>query len=156
MIRPTSKPVRPPPSAADRYAALAVRRGLSLGALHSANTGDFALILAAAAQAFLAGRGFSEREVNDLLRVFLAAAGAMLATDHVELRRWLVDFGLLTRDGYGRVYTAGSPAPEFAAPVAELAGVDLAGVATDARLRDVLQREERKARWQGAKREAGG
>jgi hypothetical protein len=157
MSRTTSKPTpAPAPAAADRFAALAVRRGLSLGALHSASARDFTLVLAAAAQAFPAGRNWSEREVNDRLRGFLATAGAMLATDHVELRRWLVDFRLLARDGFGRAYTAGSPAPEFAALTAELADVDLAGLATAARLRDAERREERKSRWERTQREAGG
>jgi hypothetical protein len=36
-------------------------------------------------------------------------AACWLRSDHVELRRWLVDAGLLLRDGYGRVYRAAVP-----------------------------------------------
>jgi len=143
------------PTAADRFAALAVRRGISLGVLCSSNARDFALVLAAASLAFPLRRTWSEREVNDLLRGWLEGAGAMLATDHVELRRWLVDVRVLARDGYGRVYEAGNPAPDIAALAAELAGVDLSELAQDARSRDAARRDERKARWLDAKRNAG-
>ena len=143
-------------AAAERFAELAIRSGILLGALQSASARDFALVLAAAAQGFPPGRGFSEREVNERLREFLAGAGAMLATDHVELRRWLVDFRLLDRDGYGHVYTAGAPAAEFAAAVSELAGIDLASVASAAREGDAARRAERKARWQERQGDSGG
>ena len=91
----------------DRFAALAVRTGLSLGVLYSARIGDFHLLLAAASRAFAAGRAYSEREVNDILRRWLAQEGSMLAVDHVELRRWLVDCHVLLRDDYGRAYALG-------------------------------------------------
>jgi hypothetical protein len=31
----------------------------------------------------------------------------MVQTDHVELRRWLVDAGYLARDGWGYAYVRG-------------------------------------------------
>ncbi len=166
-------------SAAERFGALAIRREVSLGTLRASNARDFVLVLAAAARAFPPGREMSEREVNEILRAFLAAAGAMLATDHVELRRWLVDFRVLARDGFGRVYrctlgaarrpsereqfalgaalrahTAGSPAPEITALVSELAGIDLARLARSARAHDALTRAERKERWLETQRKA--
>jgi len=181
MTRATGKrrtsPLR---SARERFEALAIRRDVSLGTLRVSNAGDFALVLAAAALAFPAGRDMSEREVNEILRVFLAGAGAMLATDHVELRRWLVDFGVLARDGFGRIYrctlgaarrpsereqfalgaahrahAAGSPAPEIAALASELAGIDLARLARCARTDEALRRAERKERWLDTQRKAG-
>ncbi len=138
-------------SAVERYSILALRRGITLGALYSASSGDFALVLAAAAAAVAPGRDYAEREVNNILRDWLDVAGAMLDVDHVELRRWLVDSRHLTRDGFGRAYARGSPAPEAAALVAALEGVDLAGIARDARARDTAAREQRKARWQQGK-----
>ena len=45
-----------------------------------------------------------ERDINIALKAVLNGALACLETDYVELRRWLVDTGLLERDGYGRVY----------------------------------------------------
>jgi hypothetical protein len=134
-------------NAADRFAKLAIRRGISLGALQTSRN-DFVLVLAAAAQGFARGEGYSEREVNEILRGFLAAPGAMLATDHVELRRWLIDFRLLERDGFGRVYTTGMPAPEFVVAGAQLVELDLAALAGEARARDAAARAERKERWE--------
>jgi len=134
----------------DRFGVLALRRGVSLGVLLSTHARDFELVLAAAAQSFEAGRGYGERDVNERLRAFLDGPGAMLGTDHVELRRWLVDFRVLARDGYGRVYTAGTPAERIAGFIAQLAGVDLAAVARAAREDDAAKRAQRKERWQGA------
>ena len=131
----------------DRFAALAVRTGLSLGVLYSARITDFQLVLAAASRAFAAGRSYSEGDVNDALRAWLAREGSMLAVDHVELRRWLVDCRVLVRDDYGRAYALGEPAPEIAALAASLSGADLAQVAADARARDAKAREERKRKW---------
>src|SRR5664279_5619536 len=110
-----------PAVAVDRFAALAVRQHLSLGVLRTANAGDFALVLAAAVQAFAPDRAYTEREVNDLLRAWLAHAGSMLAVDHVEFRRWLVDCRVLDRDGFGHAYRVGAPDPEIRAFAAELA-----------------------------------
>lgn len=141
-----------PPAAIERFSALALRRDVSLGVLLSTHPRDFAVVLAAAAQSFAASRAFNEREVNALLRDFLAGAGSMLATDHVELRRWLVDFHVLDRDGYGRVYTAGTPAPEIAQLAREVSGIDLSELARSARVSEAARRAERKARWESAAR----
>jgi hypothetical protein len=145
----------------DRFSMLSVRQGITLGALYSASRDDFALVLAAAGAAFASDRTYTEREVNVVLRDWLATAGTMLDVDHVELRRWLVDNRLLDRDGFGRAYAAGSPAPAMAAFVAALSGVDLADVARTARERDARVREERKRDWAvghraGAKQPAPG
>ena len=131
----------------NRFAALAVRTGVSLGVLYSARIGDFHLVLAAASLAFSAGRTYSERDINDILRAWLAREGSMLAVDHVELRRWLVDCHVLVRDDYGRAYVLGQPVTEMAAIAEALAGADLAQVAADARARDAKAREERKRKW---------
>ena len=131
----------------ERFSRLAVRRGMSLGVLCSSHRDDFTLLLAAAAAAFRSDQSYSEREVNDVLRGWLATAGTMLSIDHVELRRWLVDNRLLDRDGFGRVYTTGKPAAGLALLVAELSGLDLGAVGEAARARDVATREERKRKW---------
>ena len=131
----------------DRLSVLAVRQGITLGALYSASRDDFALVLAAAATSFAADRTYTEREVNDRLRHWLATTGTMLDVDHVELRRWLVDNRLLDRDGFGRAYAVGQPAPALASLVAAMSGVDLAQVAATARARDAQVREERKRQW---------
>jgi hypothetical protein len=137
-----------PNAAVDRFAVLAVRRNLSLGVLRSSSPKDFALMLAAAAQAIVPDRAYTEGEINDILRQWLATAGSMLAVDHVELRRWLVDTRVLDRDGYGRAYGRGSPDADIRAFIAAIAGVDLGSLAQDARERDAAARDERKRRFE--------
>jgi len=87
-----------------RLAALVVKDGVSLGLLGDA---DRALVLALAATALEPDRPHREAEVNEILERWLAGPGAMLRTDHVELRRWLVDAGFVSRDGFGRAYVRG-------------------------------------------------
>jgi hypothetical protein len=70
----------------------------------------------------------------------------MLATDHVELRRWLVDLRLLERDGYGREYRRVAPPVAYAAAVAALAAIDTGAVAEAARVELARDRAERRAR----------
>jgi hypothetical protein len=147
---------KPAPAAIERFGALALRHDVSLGVLLSTHPRDFAIVLAAAAQWFPASRTFNEREVNALLRDFLAGAGSMLGTDHVELRRWLVDFHLLDRDGYGRAYMAGTPTADFADFARQLEGVDLLALARGAREEDATRRAQRKERWQKAERDSHG
>jgi len=131
----------------ERLEALAPRQGLSLGGMHSASPADFALMLAAAAQSFTPATVYTEREVNGRLRAMLAGVGLMLAVDHVELRRWLVDTGVLTRDGFGRAYTPGVPSPAIAVAIEALAGHDLDAIARTARARDAARREARRSQW---------
>lgn len=131
-----------------RFAVLAVRHNLSLGVLHSSNPQDLALMLAAAAQKIVPDRDYTEKEINDILRDWLASAGSMLAVDHVELRRWLVDTRVLERDGYGRAYRRGAPDPDVRAYVAAIADADLGRAAQEARERDAAVRDERRRRWE--------
>jgi len=131
----------------DRFAALSVRSGLSLGMLRASRIADFNLMLAVASRAFATGRSYAEGEVNDVLRDWLAHEGSMLAVDHVELRRWLVDCRVLARDDYGHAYALGAPSADIAALAAALSGADLRAHGDAARLRDAQAREERKRQW---------
>jgi GNAT superfamily N-acetyltransferase len=131
----------------DRIVVLAKREGLSLGTMHGASRADFALLMAAAGLAFHPGRTYTEREVNAALRQWLAGPGAMLAVDHVELRRWMVDMGVLTRDGFGRAYERATPPTEIDRAIAHLAGHDVAALVRDARSRHAAERAARKAKW---------
>ena len=122
----------------------AVKQGMALGALAP---DAFAATLASASLAIPDGASFTEREVNDRLRAWLAGAGAMLATDHVELRRWLVDLRFVERDGYGREYRrAPSPPPAYAEAVTAMAAIDASAVASEARASHARLRAERRAR----------
>jgi Uncharacterized protein conserved in bacteria (DUF2087) len=140
----------------DRMKVLAPRQHASLGVMASTSPGDFALLLGCAGCAFAPGETYSERDVNERLKTWLAGAGAMLSTDHVELRRWLVDNGVLVRDGYGRAYALGAPREEIASAMRELAGHDVDSLVREARERDLARRAERKARWQSGQQEPRG
>jgi len=131
----------------ERFKALALRRGLSLGVMASTAPDDFALVLAAAGCMFAPDDALAEREVNERLRAWLGGAGAMLAVDHVELRRWLVDNAVLARDGYGRVYTRGTPRAEIVHALDALATHDLAATVGKARVDEAARRQARKAQW---------
>lgn len=76
--------------------------------------------------AALPSEPMSEREVNTALRAALQGPAIWLDTDHVELRRWLVDTGWLQRDGFGHCYQRLAPAqlrPELQAAAQMLARV---------------------------------
>lgn len=129
------------------FRRLAVKRGLLPGTLHGNHPVDFAVVMAAATLAFEAQREYSEAEVNAVLKSWLAGAGAMLATDHVELRRWLVDCRLVVRDGFGRRYVRGPVPGAYAAALEALAGVDIEATAVLACAEDARRRADRKAEW---------
>jgi hypothetical protein len=132
---------------AKTWCATAVKQGVALGVL----AGDaFAATLAAASLAIPADATLAEREVNERLRAWLAGPGAMLATDHVELRRWLVDLKLVERDGYGRAYKRAAPPPAFVDAVTAMAAIDAVAVADDARASHAKARAERRARHEAA------
>jgi len=97
---------------APALAALVVKDGVSLGLLGDA---DRTLVLALASTVFEVGREHRESDVNRLLSSWLEGTGAMLRIDHVELRRWLVDAGFVSRDGFGRAYVRGEAAEARAA-----------------------------------------
>jgi hypothetical protein len=82
-----------------------VKNGVSLGCLAESLRAD----VLALAWAAMPADELSEREVNEVLRAALDGAMGFLATDHVELRRWLVDSRWLRRDSFGRVYQRTAP-----------------------------------------------
>jgi hypothetical protein len=86
--------------------ALVVKRGVALGGLGEARR---ALALGFV-WAGLARGVLGEPGVNSALKAQLAGAARCLATDHVELRRWLCDAGWLRRDAWGREYRRAAPA----------------------------------------------
>ena len=103
--------------------ALVRKQGVSLGLL---DTAARLRALALAWRCLPHQVALAESQVNAALREFLTRGGAFLRIDHVELRRWLVDEGWLSRDGFGREYRAPGlealPAPcrDAALPLVEL------------------------------------
>lgn len=125
-----------------RLAGLVVKDGVSLGLL---GDGDRTLVLALAASALPAGRAQREAEVNELLGAWLEGPGAMLRTDHVELRRWLVDAGFVSRDGFGRAYVrGGAETARAVAVLGETAADTLAGAVRELRSARTAEREARR------------
>jgi tRNA(adenine34) deaminase len=131
----------------DRLAELAARQGLLLSTVRERDVRDFELLLASAALFLPEQQLLGEREANEHLRRFLQTAGAMLDTDHVELRRWLADLGFIHRTDYGTDYRRGT-LPDWLRPAAgQLDAVQLASAAQGARDAKVQERAARKAAW---------
>lgn len=68
------------------------------------------------------GRSYSEDEINQSLQAWYAKVAPAIRSDHVTLRRMLVDSGHLERTPDGRAYRVGFPArtPAFALEVDEV------------------------------------
>jgi len=130
-----------------RLAELGRRRGMAIGTLLGSARADLDLLLASATLHLPAEAGLSEREASDRLCVFLATAGAMLDTDHAELRRWLVDLGFVTRSDRGADYRRGALPAWLRQAAGELDAPRLAAAVEQARERQETQRQARKQAW---------
>jgi hypothetical protein len=134
-------------------AQLVVKNGVSIGGL-AEDQRPAALLLGWVA---LPWEPMSEAQVNVALKAAMAGAAQCLSTDHVELRRWLVDAGWLARDGYGHEYRR-VPAGrllDFNRPWAELsADRDLAPWVQEQRALLAARRAERRQAWQGSSQAA--
>jgi len=69
-------------------------------------------------------RHYSEAEINDLLIAWNREVAPAIETDHVTLRRHLVDYGHLERTADGRAYRVGFP-PGMVAFDVEIDEIDL-------------------------------
>lgn len=128
-----------------RLRKLAVREGMTFATLISLDGGDRAALSASIVSRFDPAAVYTEREVNDRLKAWLAGAGSMFGTDHVNLRRLLVDTQVLRRTSDCTEYRL---QPEAAAAVpAELAAIDAAAIVADARNDAEVRRSARKAAW---------
>ena len=130
-----------------RFRKLAIKRGLTPGALLDASPEDFDILLLALRREFPKPRNDTEREVNETLHHWLQSTGAMLDVDHVELRRWLVDFALLSRDAYGHAYTLAPTPARLKQMEADIAAIDFRREFTDANAAELQKRVSRKAAW---------
>lgn len=136
-----ASPLRP-------WAQLVLKDGVALGGL---SRPELLAALALVWAALPAELACGERAINEQLKAVLAGPALCLGTDHVELRRWLVDAGWLQRDAYGREYRVPSWAglaadlQELAAP---LRGVDVAAWVAAQRQARLDAREARRREWQ--------
>jgi hypothetical protein len=130
-----------------RLGTLVVKSGVALGGLSETERG---IALAVAARALPADTAASEAEVNAALLAWLDGPGAFLSTDHVELRRWLVDTGWWRRDGFGRRYERTPDAelpPSLRTVGSALAGIDPAAWIVERRDAERRRREQRRSAW---------
>ncbi len=131
----------------ERMAQLALRQGVHLSSLQQKDGRDLELVFASATLCFPPDRLLDERGANEILKRFLEGGGAMLATDHVELRRWLVDTGFVRRSDFGTDYRRGA-FPEWLAEAAtQLDGARIGAAVRDARDARDAQREARRQAW---------
>ena len=120
---------------------------MHLSTLQQKDGRDLELVFASASLFFPPDRLLDERDANVVLKQFLSTAGAMLDTDHVELRRWLVDTGFVRRSDFGSDYRRGSLPEWLRAAAAELDPPRLAEAATQARAARDAQREAKRQAW---------
>ncbi len=135
------------PDALAPFAKLVVKHGVRPGLLDDAERQRaLGLVWAGLPESQV----MSEPEVNVAIKAQLAGPAAFLDVDHVELRRWLVDAGWLSRDGFGRAYSRVAElalTPAQAETVAPLQGLVLQ--AWSAALLQARQaaREARRRAW---------
>ncbi len=132
-----------------QVAQLVVKNRVSLGVLGE----DQRPAALALAWATLPATPMTEPEVNRALKAALSGAARCLGTDHVELRRWLVDARWLTRDGFGREYrrVRYDDLMAFNQPWARLwTGVQVTDWVAEQRDRHEARRAERRFAWQGS------
>ncbi len=85
--------------------------------------------------------------MNEVLKGFLAGAGVMLATDHVELRRWMVDTGFMRRSDFGTDYRRGTLPEWLSAAAGQVNAAQIARAVREARAAHDAQREARRQAW---------
>jgi hypothetical protein len=133
----------------ETLARLAVKQGVGLGGLTDGQRmGALAL-----AWSVLPWGPMNERAVNESLKAALTGAARSLDTDHVELRRWLVDTGWVTRDGFGREYrrvVADRLRAEAQPWVDALNGLDVALWVAEQCALQQARRAQRRQAWEGA------
>lgn len=130
-----------------QLAQLALRQGVRLSSLQQKEGGDLDLVFATATLSLPAGRELTEREANACLQHFLATAGTMIDTDHVELRRSLVDAGFVLRSDRGTDYRRGALPPWLASAAESIEFEQLAAAVLQARTEFDEKREARRQTW---------
>ena len=131
----------------ERLAELGRRRGLAIGTMLGAARSDLDLLLASAALHLPVEDGLSEREASERLREFLGTTGAMLDTDHAELRRWLVDLGFVRRSDRGSDYRRGALPAWLQSAAERLDAQQLVDAVERAHAAHESERQARKQAW---------
>jgi hypothetical protein len=123
----------------NRLTALCVRSGLhGLPRKRS----DRAILLKSIVQRLVPGRAYTEVEINESIQEWLRAVAPALETDHVSLRRSLVDDRFLEREAGGVTYRLGCRPPGAIGFAAEVEGLDIQDVVEGARRVIAARRRE--------------
>ena len=138
-----------------RLRQLARREGMTFATFATLPPDDRAVLLTTIVLRFNAQTTYREREVNELLKAWLAGAGAMVETDHVHVRRWLVDLQVMARTPDCAEYRLNAETAERTDIVREpdVARLDPDAIVSAARKQDREMRAQRKDAW--LKRAAG-
>lgn len=102
----------------ERLAQLAARGAVGLDQLAQRDGHDYELVLATAALHLPAQQLLSEPQINEVLQQSLSLLAGVVTTDFAQLRRHLVDAGLVVRSEHARDYRRGH-FPAWLAPAAQ-------------------------------------
>ena len=127
-----------------RLRKLAARDGMTFSTLITLDDGDRAVLRTTMLARFDPADVYTERQINERLKAWLTGVGSMIETDHVNLRRLLVDTQVLTRTSDCAEYRVH---PDAAAVPAELVALDADSFAAEARSEVVARRSARKEAW---------
>ena len=134
-----------------RLRKLALREGMTISTFAGLGEADRAVLRATILARFEAAAVYTERQVNERLKAWLAGAGSMVETDHVNLRRLLIDTQVLARTADCAEYRV-NPRASALLPAA-LSVQDADAIVAGARRDQQAQRAARKEAWL---RQAGG
>jgi hypothetical protein len=109
---------------------------------------DREILMQSIVQSLDSARTYEEREINELLQSWQREIAPAIETDHVTLRRLLVDYGRLERTASGSSYRVGFPQRTTAF---ELGVYDVDLAATIAAYRDYTAKRRAAARKKSAK-----
>ena len=135
--------------------SLVLKDGVTIGGLRPP---EQAAALALACSALPSGLVLREADVNAALQRFLSQECSFLAIDHVELRRWLVDAGWVTRDGFGREYRRveeGALSAAHAQVSQALQGMDVREWVASTRAASLAQRDAKRRAWEAKQQSEG-
>ena len=96
---------------------------------------DRAILLHALARAFAGGKEHTEKQVDARIQAWLLQTGRSLETDHVALRRALIDDGFLAREPRGSAYRSSTRYKSLWTFDPEVSRVDPEVVVADAQAR---------------------
>jgi len=110
---------------------------------------DFNIILVSAIGGLSPSRNYSEKELNAALQLWILKIGGNFGVDHVTLRRYLVDAGLLARDSTGSRYRVQSSGHQFTFD-SEILSLDLSALLSAGKEERAERKRQRQTKIQDA------